>query len=77
MRVSTVSDLVASQITGVSIISAFGGLVWYNAGSNWGFSTAGILSARHPTGIKITTGVLDSGSVLSLAKIPRKLHVSH
>ena len=77
MPVTAVSDMAANQLTWVSTIPAFGGLVWYNAGSNWGFSTAGILSARHPTGIKITTGVLDSGSVLSLAKIPRKLHVSH
>ena len=32
--VSTVSDLAASQVTEVSIIPAFGGLVWYNAGSD-------------------------------------------
>ena len=32
--VPTVSDLAASQVTEVSIIPAFGGLVWYNAGSD-------------------------------------------
>ena len=32
--VSTVSDLAASQVTEVSIIPAFGGLVWYNAGND-------------------------------------------
>ena len=32
--VSTVSVLVSSQLTGVSIIPAFGGLVWYDAGSD-------------------------------------------
>ena len=31
---STVSVLAASQLTEVSIIPAFGGLVWYNAGSD-------------------------------------------
>ena len=48
--VSTGSDLAASQMTRVSIILAFSGLVWYNAESDWGFSIdfrarAGILSA--------------------------------
>ena len=32
--VSTVFVLAASQVTGVSIIPAFGGLVWYNARSD-------------------------------------------
>ena len=53
--VSTVSVLAASQVTGVSIISAFGGLVWYDAGSDWGFSKdfrgrAGISIGRYSIG---------------------------
>ena len=53
--VSTVSVLVSSQLTGVSIIPAFGGLVWYDAASDWGFSKdfrgrAGISSGWHPIG---------------------------
>ena len=62
---STVSDLAASQLNVVNIIPAFGGLVWYNAGSNWGVCTdsrarAGISSGRNPSGITKATGVLDS-----------------
>ena len=49
--VSTVSVLAASQLSGVSIILAVGGLVWYDAGSDWGFSIdfrarAGISSGK-------------------------------
>ena len=63
--VSTLSDMAVSQMTRVSIIPAVYDLVWYNAGSSWGFSTdfrgkAGISSGRHPTGITNSTGVLDS-----------------
>ena len=62
---SAVSDLAASQLTGVSKISVFGSLVWYNAGSDWGFSTdfrarAGISSGWHLIGITNVTGGLDS-----------------
>ena len=53
--VSTVSVLAASLLTEVSIIPAFGGLVWYDAVSDWGFSKdfrgrAGISIGRHPIG---------------------------
>ena len=62
MPVSTVSELAASQLTGISIIPAIGGLVCYNARSDWGFSTdfrarPGISSGQHPTGITKATGV--------------------
>ena len=83
---STVSDLVANQQTGVSIIQAFGGLVWYNIGRYWGFSTdfrarAGISSGRHPTGITNATEVLDveleivvcSDKFVGIALVPTKL----
>ena len=66
----TVSVLTASQLTGVSTIPAFGGLVWYDAGSDGGFSIdfrarAGISSGRHPIGITNATEVLDSGLRIS------------
>ena len=66
--VSAVSDLAASQLTRVSMIPAFSGLVLYNPGSEWGFSTdfrakAGISSSRHPTSITNAVRVLDSGFV--------------
>ena len=53
MPVTAVSDMAANQLTWVSTIPAFGGLVWYNA-------RAGISSGWHLAGITNVAGVFDS-----------------
>ena len=80
--VSTISDLAASQVTGVSTIQAFVGLVWYNARSDWGFSTdfrvsADILSGLHPTGISNATEVLDSDIVKFSLRKKVRVFIKH
>ena len=73
-----VSGLAARQLTRVSIIPAFGSLVWYIAGNHCGFRTnfrakARILSGRHPTGItsaaEVTSLTLCTLKLFTLFKV--------